>query len=246
MSSRTCVGDEGDSDRPDGKDLCDPNNEMIEDALNREIGQQGAGELTQEIGQSPLSRHLVPPVNTHPQGLGGRPEGRSVKTTIRASCGAVHLYPRSVRTHECGIASRNGNLLPAPLDTSLSAEAGASALGVVDPSRVSSVGAPGIALRRPLLPRKRLSKQGELVRKKMLTVGLAAMLSMGVSTAALAQDVTTTTPDVTTQQETNDDNGNAGLWGLLGLLGLGGLAGLRRDDKDHRQDRTRDHEIKAR
>lgn len=80
----------------------------------------------------------------------------------------------------------------------------------------------------------------------MLTVGLAAMLSMGVSTAALAQDVTTTTPDVTTQQETNDDNGNAGLWGLLGLLGLGGLAGLRRDDKDHRQDRTRDHEIKAR
>ncbi|HSJ70819.1 MAG TPA: WGxxGxxG family protein [Acidimicrobiia bacterium] len=88
------------------------------------------------------------------------------------------------------------------------------------------------------------------MRKKLLTVGLAAMLSMGIGTAALAdsgasvvaQDVTTTTPDVTTQQETGDDNGNAGLWGLLGLLGLGGLAGLRRDDRDNRRDLTRDHQ----
>ena len=69
------------------------------------------------------------------------------------------------------------------------------------------------------------------MRRKLLTVVLAAMLSLGVSTAALAESA----GSVTAQEETNgDDNGDTGLWGLVGLLGLAGLAGLRRDDRDRR------------
>jgi hypothetical protein len=58
------------------------------------------------------------------------------------------------------------------------------------------------------------------MRKAIASVGLAAMLSLGIGTAAVAQEA----PDTT--EEASEDDGFQ--WGILGLGGLLGLAGLAR------------------
>ena len=72
------------------------------------------------------------------------------------------------------------------------------------------------------------------MRRKLLPAVLAAVMSLGVGSVAVAQSG----DSVTAQEETGDDNGDTGLWGLAGLLGLAGLAGLRRDDR-RRDDHNR-------
>jgi hypothetical protein len=58
------------------------------------------------------------------------------------------------------------------------------------------------------------------MRKAIASVGLAVMLSLGIGTAAVAQEA----PDTT--EEASEDDGFQ--WGILGLGGLLGLAGLAR------------------
>ncbi|HVF13392.1 MAG TPA: WGxxGxxG family protein [Acidimicrobiales bacterium] len=59
------------------------------------------------------------------------------------------------------------------------------------------------------------------MRKAIASAALAAMLSMGFGTAAMAQ----TDPAPAETEETTDDEGfELGLLGLLGLVGLAGLA----------------------
>jgi len=76
------------------------------------------------------------------------------------------------------------------------------------------------------------------MRKKIAVVSLAALLTLGTATQALAQQQQpgTATQAPTSQQtnQTRDDNDFP--WGLLGLLGLAGLAGLRRRDHEVRRD----------
>lgn len=81
------------------------------------------------------------------------------------------------------------------------------------------------------------------MRKFLTSLSLAAVLTLGVGSAAIAQtdptdslppatDTDATDTGITSDVDDNDDGDNTGLWGLLGLLGLGGLAGLkRRDDR---------------
>ncbi|MEA2825785.1 MAG: hypothetical protein QOG43_224 [Actinomycetota bacterium] len=69
------------------------------------------------------------------------------------------------------------------------------------------------------------------MRKAIASAGLAAMLSMGIGTSAVAHaaGVQTPTTEVRDDAGDNKDDGGigdkAGLFGLLGLLGLAGLAG---------------------
>lgn len=67
------------------------------------------------------------------------------------------------------------------------------------------------------------------MKKAISSACLAALLSLGVASAAGAQ---TNAGAQTAQADTNngDDSGKYGLAGLLGLLGLAGLA--RRDRKE--------------
>jgi MYXO-CTERM domain-containing protein len=64
------------------------------------------------------------------------------------------------------------------------------------------------------------------MRKAIASAGLAALLSMGIGTAAVAQ--TDPVEDVQAQAEETADDSDSGNWGLLGLGGLLGLAGLAR------------------
>jgi hypothetical protein len=64
------------------------------------------------------------------------------------------------------------------------------------------------------------------MRKAIASAGLAALLSMGIGTAAVAQ--TDTVDDVQAQAEETANDDDNGKWGLLGLGGLLGLAGLAR------------------
>lgn len=73
------------------------------------------------------------------------------------------------------------------------------------------------------------SRRERIVRKAIASVGLAAVLSMGIGTAAVAD-----TNIVEAAQAESDDDSDNGLWGLAGLLGLAGLAGLVRRDRDRR------------
>lgn len=66
------------------------------------------------------------------------------------------------------------------------------------------------------------------------SAGLAAVLSRGIGTAAVAQ----ASGSETAQAQESDDDGDSGRLGLIGLLGLAGLAGLVRRN---RFDRGRDH-----
>lgn len=64
------------------------------------------------------------------------------------------------------------------------------------------------------------------MRKALASAGLAAILSMGIGTAAVAQ--TNSVAAQATEVEDDDDSfieDNLGLAGLLGLLGLLGLTG---------------------
>jgi MYXO-CTERM domain-containing protein len=70
-------------------------------------------------------------------------------------------------------------------------------------------------------------EQETAMRKFLSAIGIAAALTMGPATAAVAQ---VDTPTVET--DSGDDGSNAGLWGLLGLAGLAGLAGLKRRDRE--------------
>lgn len=66
------------------------------------------------------------------------------------------------------------------------------------------------------------------MRKVLTGIGLAAVLTLGPTAAAVAQS------DIAAAQEAesnDDDNGKMGLFGLAGLLGLLGLAGLKRRDR---------------
>ncbi len=63
------------------------------------------------------------------------------------------------------------------------------------------------------------------MRKAIASAALAAMLSMGLGTAAMA--ATSTAPTAQVEEATTDDDGGFE-WGLLGLVGLLGLAGLAR------------------
>lgn len=73
-------------------------------------------------------------------------------------------------------------------------------------------------------------RREKIVRKAIASAGLAAVLSMGIGTAAVAD----TNIVEAAQAESDDDSDNTGLWGLTGLLGLAGLAGLVRRDRDRR------------
>ncbi len=66
------------------------------------------------------------------------------------------------------------------------------------------------------------------MRRAFTGVGLAAVLTLGPTTVAVAQTDTAAAQE--TQAE-DDDGGKAGLFGLAGLLGLLGLAGLKRRDR---------------
>jgi len=76
------------------------------------------------------------------------------------------------------------------------------------------------------------------MRKKIAIVGLAALLTIGTSAQALAQQQQpgSATPMPTAQQTNQSRNDNDFPWGLLGLLGLAGLAGLKRRDQEVRRD----------
>lgn len=66
------------------------------------------------------------------------------------------------------------------------------------------------------------------MRKAMASVGLAALLSMGIGTAAVAQTNSVSAGQTQVEAETDDDGffegDKLGLLGLVGLLGLLGLA----------------------
>jgi len=74
--------------------------------------------------------------------------------------------------------------------------------------------------------------------KQIAAVGLAALLTVGTSTHAFAQQQQpgTATQAPTTQQTNQSRNDDGFPWGLLGLLGLAGLAGLKRRDHEVRRD----------
>ncbi|MGK4218667.1 WGxxGxxG family protein [Kocuria marina] len=74
-----------------------------------------------------------------------------------------------------------------------------------------------------------------MMRKTAATAALSLAILTGVSAPAIAAEES---PAPATSQQTNDDNGNAGLWGLLGLLGL---AGLLKKNKTVHNDRHVDH-----
>ena len=76
------------------------------------------------------------------------------------------------------------------------------------------------------------------MRKKIAIVGLAALLTIGTSAQAFAQQQQpgTATQAPTSQQTNQSRNDNDFPWGLLGLLGLAGLAGLKRRDHEVRRD----------
>lgn len=71
------------------------------------------------------------------------------------------------------------------------------------------------------------------MKKAIGSACLAALLSMGMATAAGAQ---TNTAPQTTQANTDNEGDDSGKYGLAGLLGLLGLAGLLKRDRhdDHR------------
>ena len=73
------------------------------------------------------------------------------------------------------------------------------------------------------------------MRKTAATAALSLAILTGVSAPAIAVEES---PAPATSEQTNDDNGNAGLWGLLGLLGL---AGLLKKNKTVHNDRHVDH-----
>ena len=66
------------------------------------------------------------------------------------------------------------------------------------------------------------------MRKVMTGIGLAAVLTLGPTAAAMAQTDTAAAQEA---ENDDDDGGRAGLFGLAGLLGLLGLAGLKRRDR---------------
>ena len=86
-----------------------------------------------------------------------------------------------------------------------------------------------------------LYREGTRVRKQLIGMGVAAVLTIGSASGALAQAATTTTTTasggttqsvavtsgagqtVTTDTTTTTHRDYTGLWGLLGLLGLAGL-----------------------
>jgi MYXO-CTERM domain-containing protein len=73
--------------------------------------------------------------------------------------------------------------------------------------------------------------------KKIAAVGLAALLTVGTSVHAFAQQQPGTATQAPTSQQANQSrNDNDFPWGLLGLLGLAGLAGLKRRDHAVRRD----------
>lgn len=76
------------------------------------------------------------------------------------------------------------------------------------------------------------------MRRKIAIVGLAALLTVGSSTQAFAQQQqpgsATQVPSSQQANQSRDDNDFP--WGLLGLLGLAGLAGLKRRDHEVRRD----------
>ena len=66
------------------------------------------------------------------------------------------------------------------------------------------------------------------MRKAIASVGLAAVLSLGIGNAAFAQ-TSSVAAQTETETEADDDDSfvedNLGLLGLLGLIGLAGLGG---------------------
>ncbi|MEA2900984.1 MAG: hypothetical protein QOH36_871 [Actinomycetota bacterium] len=64
------------------------------------------------------------------------------------------------------------------------------------------------------------------MRKALASAALAAMLSIGIGTTAVAHAAGVTASQEVNADESDDDGGlDAGLFGLLGLLGLAGLLG---------------------
>jgi MYXO-CTERM domain-containing protein len=78
-------------------------------------------------------------------------------------------------------------------------------------------------------------REERTLRRAIASAGLAAVLSMGIGTAAVAQ----TSVSEAAQAQESDDDGDSGRLGLIGLLGLAGLAGLARRNRDDRG--GRDH-----
>jgi len=74
------------------------------------------------------------------------------------------------------------------------------------------------------------------MRKQIVIAGFAALLSVGASVPAFAQQTGSPTTGPTSQtNQTQSRNDNGFPWGLLGLLGLGGLAGLKRHNHEERR-----------
>jgi MYXO-CTERM domain-containing protein len=65
------------------------------------------------------------------------------------------------------------------------------------------------------------------MRKAIASVGLAALLSMGMGTTAAVAQTNAVAAQAEAEETTNDDDDSSKL-GLVGLLGLLGLAGLAR------------------
>ena len=64
------------------------------------------------------------------------------------------------------------------------------------------------------------------MRKALASAALAAMLSIGIGTTAVAHAAGVTAGQEVDVDDSDDDGGlDAGLFGLLGLLGLAGLLG---------------------
>ncbi len=64
------------------------------------------------------------------------------------------------------------------------------------------------------------------MRKALASAALAAMLSIGIGTTAVAHAAGVTATQEVNADNSDDDGGvDAGLFGLLGLLGLAGLLG---------------------
>jgi MYXO-CTERM domain-containing protein len=69
------------------------------------------------------------------------------------------------------------------------------------------------------------------MKKAMKAAGiLATVITLGISSPAMAQDNGSTTTTQTRSVDNEDNDGDHGKWGLVGLLGLLGLLGRNRKE----------------
>ena len=88
--------DERHARRRDGQHVDDPNDEVIQDRLDREVGDEGACELTEQVCELPVELHKAPPA-THANSRGDRAE---------FSC-CIGLYPAQLCRSVHGLSAKS-------------------------------------------------------------------------------------------------------------------------------------------